>query len=59
MRRTLIAAARSLRQHGATPPGVESVPYVVGLSSQVLPKHLTFEEVAQAAVGQMMAPSTP
>jgi len=57
VRRTLMMAARALREHGATPPGVESVPYVVGLSSLVAPKTLTFEEVAQMAVGKMAAPS--
>jgi phthalate 4,5-dioxygenase oxygenase subunit len=58
VRRTLLMAARALREHGAEPPGVESVPFVVGLSSQVLPRSFTFEEVAQAAVGKMRAPVT-
>jgi len=57
MRRTLMAAAQALREHGATPPGVEKVPYIVGLSSIVAPKSLTFEEVAQMAEGKMGAPS--
>jgi phthalate 4,5-dioxygenase oxygenase subunit len=57
VRRTLLMAAQALRDHAATPPGVGDVPYVVGLSSQILPKSLTFEEVARAAVGKMGAPS--
>jgi hypothetical protein len=57
VRRTLLMSAQALREHGATPPGVDSVPYVVGLSSQVLPKSFSFEEVAQIAVGKMAAPS--
>jgi phthalate 4,5-dioxygenase oxygenase subunit len=57
MRRTLMSAAQALREHGATPPGVDNAPYVVGLSSIVAPRSLTFEEVAQAAEGKMKAPA--
>jgi phthalate 4,5-dioxygenase len=57
LRRTLLMAARGLREHGATPPGVDHVPYVVGLSSQILPKSLAFDQVAEAAVDRMRRPA--
>jgi len=55
-RRTLLAAARALREHGATPPGLERVASRLALDSQFLPKRLTWEQVAQQALGAIAAP---
>jgi hypothetical protein len=57
LRRTLMTAARAFQEHGTTPPGVRTVPYTAGLPSLVLPRSLSWEQVAQQAFGEIGLPS--